>query len=92
MYVYVHIHYCNDIDITVPSCYVTPNCIGEPINSSVTFTDCCLYFGVSYNLDGQCQPCPSTSECFVDNFLLLMHIRMYVHHMLSLLRIKNIMD
>ena len=78
MYVYVHIVVMTLIyvHITVPSCYVTPNCTGEPINSSVTFTDCCLYFGVSYNSDGQCQPCPSTSECFVDNFLLLMHIRM----------------
>ena len=38
------------------------DCIGEPINSSITFSDCCTDFGVSYNLDGQCQPCPNTSK------------------------------
>ena len=48
--------------ITVPSCYVTTSCIGEPIKSSITFSDCCTNFGVSYDLDGRCQPCPSTSE------------------------------
>ena len=47
-----------------PSCYVTTNCIGEPINSSITYSDCCMNFGVSYDLDGRCQPCPSTSEYF----------------------------
>ena len=48
--------------IPVPSCYVTTNCIGEPINSSITYSDCCINFGVSYDLDGRCQPCPSTSK------------------------------
>ena len=48
--------------IAVPSCFVTPNCIGEPINSTITFADCCTNFGVSYDLNGQCQPCPSTSK------------------------------
>ena len=47
--------------IAVPPCYVTTNCIGEPINSSITFSDCCMNFGVSYGLDGRCQPCPITS-------------------------------
>ena len=47
--------------IPVPSCYVTTDCIGEPINSSITYSDCCMNFGVSYDLDGRCQPCPSTS-------------------------------
>ena len=36
-------------------------CTGEPINSSITFTDCCTNFGVSYDFDGQCQPCQSIS-------------------------------
>ena len=48
--------------ILAPSCYVTTNCIGEPINSS-TYSDCCMNYGVSYDLDGQCQPCPSTRKC-----------------------------
>ena len=47
--------------IAVPSCYVTTNCIGEPINSSIAYSDCCMNFGVSYDLDGRCQPCPITS-------------------------------
>ena len=47
--------------IAVPSCYATTNCTGEPINSSITYSDCCMNFGVSYDLDGQCQPCPTTS-------------------------------
>ena len=57
-------HYllCTYVYIAVPSCYVTPSCIGEPINSSITFADCCTNFGVSYDLDGRCQPCPSTSK------------------------------
>ena len=50
--------------ITAPSCYVTTDCIGEPINSSITYSDCCMNFGVSYDLDGRCQPCPSTSKYF----------------------------
>ena len=49
--------------IPVPSCYVTTNCIGDPINSSITYSDCCMNFGVSYDLDGRCQPCPNTSKC-----------------------------
>ena len=48
--------------ITVPSCYITPSCIGGPINSSITFVDCCQNFGISYDLDRQCLPCPSTSK------------------------------
>ena len=48
--------------ITVPSCYVTTNCTGEPINNSITYSDCCMNFGVSYDLNGRCQPCPSTSK------------------------------
>ena len=51
--------------IPVPSCYVTTDCTGEPINSSVTFGDCCINFGVAYDLDGRCQPCPRTSECII---------------------------
>ena len=48
--------------IAAPSCYITSDCVGEPINSSITFSDCCTNFGVSYNIDGRCQPCPSTSK------------------------------
>ena len=55
----------------MPSCYVTTNCIGEPINSSITFAECCTTYGVSYNLDGRCQPCPYTSKCFVTFKMLL---------------------
>ena len=54
--------YCVHMYATVPSCYVIPNCNGEPINSSITFSDCCMNFGVSYDLDGRCQPCPITSK------------------------------
>ena len=62
--------YCYELKATcmpailVPSCYLTTNCIGEPINSSITYSDCCMNFGVSYDLDGRCQPCPSTSKHF----------------------------
>ena len=55
---------CVLVCIAVPSCYVTTNCNGEPINSSITYSNCCLNFGVSYNLDGRCQPCPTTSKYF----------------------------
>ena len=55
---YMHAH----VYIPVPSCYVTTNCIGEPINSSITYSDCCMNFGASYDLNGRCQPCPSTSK------------------------------
>ena len=48
--------------IAVPSCYKTTNCIGEPLNKSVTFGDCCINYGVSYDLDGRCQRCPRTSK------------------------------
>ena len=48
--------------ITVPSCYITPSCIGEPINKSITFYDCCKSYGIAFDLDGQCQSCPSTSK------------------------------
>ena len=48
--------------ITVPSCYITPRCIGEPVNKSITFYDCCKSYGVAFDLDGRCQPCPSTSK------------------------------
>ena len=54
----------NCVLITVPSCYVTTNCIGGPINASITFSDCCANFGVSYDLDGRCYPCPHTSKYF----------------------------
>ena len=50
--------------IAVPSCFVTTNCNGEPINSSITYSDCCMNFGVSYDLDGRCQLCPIISKYF----------------------------
>ena len=63
--------------ITVPSCYVETNCIGEPINSSITFAECCTNFGVSFDFDGQCQPCPSTSRhLYICNSS---YVCMYVH-------------
>jgi len=61
-YIVIYMYVTNKLYITVPSCYVTTNCIGEPINASITFSDCCANFGVSYDLDGQCYPCPSTSK------------------------------
>ena len=75
---YVCMCYCNvlyllkisTITFAVPSCYVTTNCVGEPINSSITFAECCATYGVSYNLDGRCQPCPYTSKCFVTSNML----------------------
>ena len=48
-------------NFVVPSCYVTTNCIGEPVDSALTFADCCTNVGVSYDLDGRCQPCPTKS-------------------------------
>ena len=51
----------NSIYFAVPSCYATTNCNGGLINSSITFADCCANFGASYDLDGQCQRCPTTS-------------------------------
>ena len=50
--------------VVVPSCYVTSDCsIGIPINStSISLPDCCTHFGASYHLNGQCHPCPTTSE------------------------------
>ena len=57
----VFVHNILNLFLTVPSCYVTTGCTGEPINSSITFADCCTIFGASYDLDGQCQPCQSTS-------------------------------
>ena len=68
MYVCMYAHATAAIKnkyFAVPSCYVTTNCIGEPINSSITFAECCATYGVSYNLDGRCQPCPYTSKYFV---------------------------
>ena len=48
--------------IAVPSCYASKNCIGEPFNMSITFADCCTNFGASYDFDGRCQHCPSSSK------------------------------
>ena len=49
--------------ITVPSCYVRTNCIGQPINSLISYFNCCANFGgISYDLDGRCQLCPNTSK------------------------------
>ena len=67
--VYAHVtavcsSHWKQVSFAVPSCYVTTNCIGEPINSSITFAECCTTYGVSYNLDGRCQPCPHTSKGF----------------------------
>lgn len=47
---------------TVPSCYITTNCRGRPINRSISFSDCCTNFGASFNFNGRCQPCPNTSK------------------------------
>ena len=53
----------NWFSFAVPSCFINPTCSGEPLNVSLTFSECCLnYAGVSYDLDGRCQPCPPTSE------------------------------
>lgn len=61
-----HIYYkcaTNLFSFVVPSCYVTPTCSGEPLNVSLTFSECCLSSaGVSYDLDGRCQPCLPTSK------------------------------
>ena len=67
--------YCNNMDnsynvciscayvyYTVPSCYITTDCNGEPINRFITFDDCCMNFGFSYNLNGRCQSCPNQSK------------------------------
>ena len=70
-----------------PSCYVTTSCIGEPINGSITYSDCCMNFGVSYDLDGRCQPCPSTSKCtasvlhkllFACTYIIMLYLHMYL--------------
>jgi len=73
--------------ITVPYCYVTTECIGEPINTSITFSDCCANFGVSYDWDGRCFPCPSTLtskyyqnifyKIFVCNFICKLYTSLY---------------
>ena len=60
--------------IPAPSCYVTTNCIGEPINSSITYSDCCMNYGVSYDLDGQCQPCPSKRKCIASTLHKLLFV------------------
>lgn len=46
----------------VPLCYAANNCIGRPINNFIS-SDCCMNFGSSYLLSGQCYSCPSTSKC-----------------------------
>ena len=48
--------------ITVPSCYIRPICIGEPIDKVITFSDCCKSYGIAFDLDGRCRSCPSTSK------------------------------
>ena len=49
---------------TVPSCYVTSDCTGQPINKTVSLTECCLSFGESYDLDSRCLPCPDMGTLF----------------------------
>ena len=70
----MHIYYTVTISIyimslysTVPSCYITSGCSGDPLNQTITFSDCCTKFsGVSYDLDSRCQPCPiSPSEYYM---------------------------
>ena len=65
----------------VPSCYIATNCTGEPINGSISFAECCSNFGVSYDLDGRCQPCPTTrlSE-FMHNIMYV--VACYNYHTL----------
>ena len=58
------------MQFTVPSCYVTTNCFGGLINRSISFSDCCANFGASFNFNGRCQRCPSTSKHFL---LFYMH-------------------
>ena len=75
MYLYTCSYVC--MYIAEPSCYIKTNCIGEPINKSVTFSDCCINFGVSYDLDGRCQACPRISKYF--NFCTA-YVKVYVKH------------
>ena len=50
---------------TVPSCYVTSNCTGQPIDGTVSLTECCLRFGASYDLSRRCLPCPEMGMLLV---------------------------
>ena len=71
MYVYMNVvlMYITFIIITtVPSCYVSTSCDGNPIgNISTTFFECCTSLsGVSFELERQCRRCPSSGMyCYI---------------------------
>lgn len=79
---------------TVPSCHVTTNCAGEPVNISITFDDCCKNHGVAYDLDGRCQPCPTRSKVTINinalmnfrNYSRITKVAMYVLRMVFILK------
>jgi len=54
------------------------DCIGGPINASITFSDCCTNYGVSYDLDGRCYPCPQTSKHSQNIFTEYVCVHMYI--------------
>ena len=97
---YVHMYICLYICIilivfcldyfhfTEPSCYVATNCNEGLINRSIAFSDCCTNFGASFDFNGRCQPCPSTSKWFyksetyvrIYNIMQILH-SIWLHHL-----------
>ena len=87
-YIRTYIHIC--VYITVPPCYVTTNCLGEPINGFISFSECCANFGVSYELGRQCLPCPSTSKLICYAMYMYLFNLCYTLHKITLISITYV--